>query len=102
MTIFFWILIGICFAMLILFVAKELWRNGTSGLKEIIKKDSKDNLNDLFGITKTTFLVLMFNLIIISVAFLSFIETRNQGKETGGLNLKTAQILQHRLDRLVR
>lgn len=77
------VIIGICIISLVIFIFKEIWRNKDSEWKEIFKKDSKKNLNDLLGITKTTFLALITGLILASVAFLTLIETGNQNHRSG-------------------
>lgn len=80
--------------MIIIFGIKEFWRNKDSELKEIFNKESKKNFNDLFGISKTAFLSTLVSLVIISIAFLSFIETSNQNKQNAFNNKRTLQILE--------
>ena len=71
----YWVVICICLISILFFILKEIFRNKDSEWKEIFKKDNKKNLNDLLGITKTTFLALITSLIIISVGLLTLIET---------------------------
>jgi len=63
---------------------KEIWRNKDSEWKEIFKKDNKKNLNDLLGITKTTFLALVTSLILVSVGLLTLVETANKNYRVEG------------------
>ncbi len=91
-SIILWVVMFICIVALVAFTSKEFWRNKNNELKEILKKDSEKNINNLFGITKTTFLTIIVNLIIISIAFLSFFETVKQSKETSLINQQSIEL----------
>ena len=73
----YWVVICICTLSLVFFIWKEIWRNKDIVWKEILKKENDKNLNDLLGITKTTFLALITGLILISVGLLTLVETSN-------------------------
>lgn len=77
-----------------IFIFKELWRNKDNELREVFKKNSKKNINNLFGISKETFLTMLVNLVIISIAFLSLLETSNQNKETSLINERTLRMFE--------
>lgn len=71
----------------------EMWR-------KIFSRNEKENINYLFGVTKETFLATVVGILIFATAFLAFLETSSQSKETADTNLKTSQLLQRISDRL--
>src|SRR3989344_2430689 len=101
-----WIWVACWAVSILLFITKELFRyfyidpkikkdnSLPDDTKEQKLKSSKKNINDLFGLDKKTFLTLAGNMIIISLASLSFIETSNQNKETALINERTLQMFE--------
>src|SRR3989344_4691929 len=88
-----WTWVVVWTVSVVVFIIKELYRNFILDTKirkentdEPIRneklKDSKKNINNLIGLDKKTFLALATNMIIISLAFLSFIGTSGQNKKS--------------------
>jgi len=93
MTILLWAVFGVSVFVLVVFFGKELLRNGRVFLTEILNTNNKKNINDLFGISKTTFLSVVISTMILCVALLSLLETAK-------VNFESNQVLEKMLDRL--
>jgi len=110
LQIFLWGWLFIWFVLIFVFIVKELYRyfitdpkikNDGSITDEIRRnklEENKKNLNVLLGLDKKTLLSLAVNMVIVSLAFLSFIYAGIQNKETALINEKSLEISQSSLE----